>query len=101
MAIQIDLSASQFGIPFTGAYFRIGNVSVMRQRERYGEAKFSVVIDVLGYGTSAPTDDTQPVDTRRYHVALEDIEAQAGEKFLEKVYAWLMMQDSMSGAIAV
>ena len=95
MAIQIDLSASQFGIPFTGAYFRIGGVSVMRQRERQGETKFIVVMDVLGYGTNTPTDDTHPVDTRRYHVALEDIEAQAGATFLEKVYAWLMMQDSM------
>ena len=101
MAIQIDLSASQFGIPFTGAYFRIGGVSVMRQRERQGETKFIVVMDVLGYGTNTPTDDTHPVDTRRYHVAIEDIEAQAGATFLEKVYGWLMMQDSMSGAIAV
>lgn len=100
MAIQIDLQASTFGIPFAGAYFRIGSAAVMRQRQRADTSKFSVMLDVLGYGTSSPTDDTQPVDARRYHAPLEDIEAQAGATFLDRCYAWLMMQDSMSGAIA-
>ena len=99
MAIQIDLQASQFGVPFVGAYFRIVTAAVSRQRQ--GGPKFSVMLDVAGYGTSSPTDDTQPVDFRRYHVPLEDIEAQTGATFLERCYAWLMMQDSMSGAVAV
>lgn len=99
MAIQIDLSASQFGVPFAGAYFRVVTAAITRQRQ--GAHKFQVMIDAAGYGTSSPTDDTQPVDFRRYHAPLEDIEAQAGATFLERVYAWLMMQDSMSGAIAV
>jgi hypothetical protein len=98
MAIQIDLQTSQFGVPFAGAYFRIVTAAVSRQRQ--GEHKFSVMLDAAGYGTSSPTDDTQPVDFRRYHTPLEDIEAQAGATFLDRCYAWLMMQDSMSGAVA-
>lgn len=100
MAIQIDLQASTFGVPFAGAYFRIATAAVTRQRQNVPH-KFTVMIDVAGYGTSTPTDDTHPVDFRRHHVPLEDIEAQAGATFLERCYAWLMMQDSMSGAIAV
>lgn len=100
MAIQIDLQASQFGVPFAGVYFRIATATIARQRQT-APHKFTVTLDVAGYGTSAPNDDTQPVDFRRYHVPLEDIEAQAGATFLERCYAWLMMQDSMSGAIAV
>lgn len=99
MAIKIDLQASQFGVPFAAAYFRILTAAVSRQRE--GGHKFLVMIDAAGYGTSTPTDETHPVDFRRYHAPLEDIEAQAGETFLDRCYAWLMMQDSMSGAVAV
>lgn len=99
MAIQIDLQSSQFGVPFAGAYFRIVTAAVSRQRQ--GGAKFSVMLDAAGYGTSSPTDDTQPVDFRRYHAPLEDVEAQAGATFLERCYAWLMAQDSMAGAVAV
>ncbi len=99
MAIQIDLQASQFGVPFAGAYFRIVTAAVSRQRQ--GAHKFSVMLDVAGYGTSSPSDETHPVDFRRHHVPLEDIESQEGETFLEKCYAWLMIQDSMSGSVAV
>lgn len=98
MAIQIDLQSSQFGVPFASAYFRIVTAAVSRQRQ--GAHKFSVMLDAAGYGTSTPGDDTQPVDFRRYHAPLEDIEAQAGATFLDRCYAWLMMQDSMSGAVA-
>ena len=99
MAIQIDLQASQFGVPFAGAYFRIVTAAVSRQRQ--GSHKFSVMLDVAGYGTSSPTDDTQPVDFRRYHAPLEDIEAQAGTTFLDRCYAWVMAQDDMAGSVAV
>ncbi|NBO56466.1 MAG: hypothetical protein EBU84_18165 [Actinobacteria bacterium] len=99
MAIQLDIQNTQFGVPFAGAYFRVVTAAVTRQRQ--GAHKFQVMIDAAGYGTSSPTDDTQPVDFRRYHAPLEDIEAQAGDTFLAKCYAWLMMQDSMSGAVAV
>jgi hypothetical protein len=99
MAIKIDLASSQYGVAFAGAYFRIVTAAVSRQRQ--GGPKFRVIIDVAGYGTATPEDDTREVDFRRYHAPLEDIEAQAGTTFLERVYAWLMMQDSMSGAVAV
>ena len=41
MAIQIDLETSNFGIPFTGAYFRIATASISRQRA----SAFGVMID--------------------------------------------------------
>ena len=96
MAIQIDLSTSQYGIPFAGAYFRIATAAVSRQRQ--GGSKFSVMIDVAGYGTSTPGDDTREVDFRRYHAPLEDIEAQPGATFLDRCYAWVMAQPDMAGS---
>jgi len=99
MAIQIDLTQSQYGIPFAGAYFRIVTASISRQRA--GGAKFSVMIDVAGYGTATPGDDTREVDFRRYHTALEDIEVQQGATFLDKCYAWVMSQADMAGSVAV
>ena len=99
MAIQIDIANSQYGVPFAGAYFRIVTAAISRQRA--GGPKFSVMIDIAGYGTSSPTDDTQPVDFRRYHAPLEDIEAQAGATFLDKCYAWVMAQADMAGSVAV
>lgn len=99
MAIQVDLAQSNFGIPFQGAYFRIVTAAVSRQRS--GGAKFSVMIDVAGYGTSTPGDDTREVDFRRYHCPLEDVESQAGAAFLDKCYAWVMAQPDMSGSIGV
>jgi len=97
MAIQIDLNTSNFGIPFAGAYFRIVTSSISRQRE----AKFSVMIDVVGYAQKPTNDDTKDIDFRRYHTSLLEIEAQNGTAFLEKSYNWVASQDDMSGSVAV
>ena len=99
MAIQIDLSTSQYGVPFAGAYFRIVTAAITRQRE--GGPKFFVMIDIAGYGTATPGDDTREVDFRRYHTALENVEAQSGAAFLDKCYAWVMAQDDMAGSVGV
>lgn len=99
MAIQIDLANSQYGIPFNGAYFRIATASIGRQRQ--GGPKFRVMIDVVGYGTSVPEDDTREVDFRRYYAALDEIEAQQGATFLDRCYAWVMAQPDMAGSVAV
>lgn len=97
MAIQLDLTASQFGIPFTGAYFRIVTAAASRQRGN----QHSVMIDVSGYASAPQNDDTKEVDFRRYHTPLADIEAQAGATFLAKCYTWVMSQSDMNGSIAV
>ena len=99
MAIQIDLTNSQYGTPFTGAYFRIVTAAVSRMRE--GGPKFTVMIDVAGYATATPGDDTREVDFRRYHADLAEVEAAAGANFLDKCYAWVMAQADMNGSIAV
>lgn len=99
MAIQIDLQTSNYGVPFAGAYFRIVTASISRQRA--GGVKFSVMIDVSGYGTNQPGDDTRDVDFRRYHCPLEDVEAKNGATFLDKCYAWVMSQSDMAGSQAV
>src|SRR6056297_433873 len=99
MAIQIDLTTSQYGTPFTGAYFRIVTAAVSRMRE--GGPKFTVMIDVAGYATATPGDDTREVDFRRYHADLAEVEAQAGAEFLDKCYTWVMAQEDMNGSIAV
>lgn len=97
MAIQIDLSTSQYGTAFSGAYFRIINTTISRQ---LGDS-FTVMIDCSGFATSTPTDDTHPVDFRRYNAPLAAIEATAGDDFLSKCYTWVMAQDDMSGSTAV
>lgn len=99
MAIQIDLSTTQYGVPFAGAYFRIVTAAISRMRDE--NPKFSVMIDVAGYGTATPTADTHSVDFRRYHAPLEDVEAQAGDAFLDRCYEWVMAQPDMTGSIAV
>ena len=99
MAIQLDLTNSQYGTPFAGAYFRIVTASISRQRE--GGPKFTVMIDVSGYATATPDDDTRDVDFRRYHADLAEVEAQAGGNFLDKCYAWVMTQEDMAGSVAV
>jgi len=99
MAIQLDLTTTQYGTPFTGAYFRIVTASISRMRE--GGPKFTVMADVSGYATATPDDDTREVDFRRYHADLIEVEASAGDNFLDKCYAWVMTQEDMAGSIAV
>ena len=99
MAIQIDLTTSQYGTPFAGAYFRIVTSSISRQRE--GGPKFTVMIDVSGYATATPDDNTREVDFRRYSADLVDVEAATGATFLDKCYVWVMAQDDMAGSVAV
>jgi hypothetical protein len=99
MAIQIDLTTSQYGTPFTGAYFRIATAAISRMRD--GDTKFSVMIDVAGYATATPGDGTRDVEFRRYHTDMTAVEAMAGTAFMDKCYAWVMTQDDMSGSVAV
>ena len=99
MAIQIDLSTSQYGVPFQGAYFRVVMAAVSRTRDE--AARHQVMIDVAGYATSPQTDDTREVDFRRYHCPLIEVEAQPGTSFLAKCYTWVMAQPDMAGSVGV
>lgn len=97
MAIQLDLTTSNYGVPFEGAYFRVVTASISRQRG----ATFSVMIDVVGYATRPTNDETKDIDFRRYHAPLDQVELQTGSVFLEKVYNWVAIQEDMAGSIAV
>lgn len=99
MALNLDLATSQYGVPFTGAYFRITAIAVGRHRNP--EIKFSVMIDIAGYASSTPTDDTREIDMRRYHAPLEDVEAQLGTGFLSKCYNWVANQPDMAGSTPI
>jgi hypothetical protein len=99
MAIQLDLSTSQYGVPFTGAYFRIVTAAVSRTRS--ADNRHSVMLDVAGYATQPTDDDTRDVEFRRYHCPLAEVEAQTGDGFLAKCYAWVMAQDDMNGSTGV
>lgn len=99
MAISLDLQTSQYGIPFQGTYFRIATAAVTRKRQ--DNSKFNVMIDVAGYLTSTPSDDTREIDFRRYYAPLEEIEAQQKNTFLEKCYSWVMLQPDMLNSVGV
>lgn len=99
MAISLNLENSQYGIPFQGAYFRIVTAAITRQRGN--ESKFFTMIDVAGYGTPNPNDDTREIDFRRYHAPLEQVETLQGNSFLEKCYNWVMAQPDMTGSVGV
>ena len=100
MAIQNNIAegASQYGIAFNNAYYRIVTAAVSRQRG--SDPKFEVTIDLSGYATS-PTDDTREVDFKRYNASLDDINAASGDQFLDRCYSWVMTQDDMAGSTAV
>ena len=101
MAIQhnIEQGASQYGISFNNAYYRIVTASISRQRG--DDPKFTVMIDLSAYATSSPTDDTREVDFKRYNANLTDVEAASGATFMDKCYAWVMAQADMDGSTAV
>ena len=99
MAIQLDLTQSQYGVPFAGAYFRIVTAAITRQRQ--SDPRHSVMIDVVGYATQPQDEDIKDVDFRRYHVAAAEVYAQSGANFLAQCYAWVMTQPDMAGSIGV
>lgn len=99
MAIQINLSNSQYGVPFQGAYFRVVTAAITRTRD--ADNRHSVMIDVAGYATRPESDDTREVDFRRYHTPLADVESQIGTTFLAKCYVWVMAQPDMAGSVGV
>ena len=100
MAIQNTIAegASQYGIAFNNAYYRIVTAAISRQRGT--DPKFQVMIDLSGYATS-PTEDTREVDFKRYNASLDEINASSGDAFLDKCYSWVMAQDDMAGSTAV
>ena len=100
MAIRnnIEEGASQYGIAFNNAYYRIVTAAISRQRG--SDPKFEVMIDLSAYATS-PTDDTREIEFRRYHASLDEINASSGDQFLDRCYSWVMAQDDMAGSTAV
>ena len=100
MAVQHNIAegASQYGIAFNNAYYRIVTAAVSRQRGT--DPKFTVMIDLSAYATATPTDDTREVDFKRYNAPLDDINSASGDTFLDKCYAWVMAQSDMSGSSA-
>jgi len=99
MAIQKDLSNSQYGVPFTGAYFRIVTASISRTRD--ADSRHTVMIDVAGYATAPTDEDTRDIEFRRYHCQIAEVEAQTGNDFLSKCYEWVMTQGDMAGSVGV
>ena len=99
MAIQIDLTNSQYGVPFQGAYFRVVTAAVSRTRDSV--MRHSVMIDVAGYATAPQDEDTRDIDFRRYHCSLAEVESCLGDSFLAKCYAWVMAQADMQGSVGV
>lgn len=99
MAIQVDLSQSQYGVPFSGAYFRILVSSIVRGRNK--DCRFMVSMDVAGYATIPQNDDTYSIESRRYYAPLDEVEAQSGGTFLAKCYSWVMAQPDMAGSVVV
>lgn len=96
MALSLNISQanSEYGIAFSGAYYRIVTVSIQRQRG----GNHQVMIDLSAYATSSPEENTKEVDFKRLHGALSDIEAKSGDDFLSKCYTWLKDQSDFSGA---
>jgi hypothetical protein len=101
LAIQHNISEanSDYGISFSGAYYRIVTAAISRQRGT--DPKFSVMIDLSAYATATPDDDTREVDFKRYNANLTDVEAKSGSTFMDKCYAWVMDQNDMDGSTAV
>jgi len=99
MAIQLDFTNSQYGVPFANAYFRIATALVTRTRDENN--RFNVIIDIVGYATQPPNEDTKNVDFRRYVANLSDVESQPENEFLAKCYSWVMSQPDMAGSVGV
>ncbi len=98
MAIRHTIleDASQYGIAFNGAYYRVQNCSIQRQN---GEVKFTVMIDLAAYATTTPEPNTREVDFKRYTAANDAVEAMVANSFLGKCYLWVMAQPDMAGSV--
>lgn len=94
LLLNISESNSEYGIAFSGVYYRIVRVSVQRELSD----NHQVMIDLSGYATNSPTNDTRELDFKRLHGPLSNIEAKSGDDFLSKCYNWLKDQSEFSGA---
>ena len=73
MAIQHNIAedASQFGISFNNAYYRIVSAGVNRTPNP--DLIFHVTIQLLAYATPTPDMHTRDVDVKSYDTTLADI----------------------------
>ena len=94
LSLNISESNSEYGVAFSGAYYRIVTANISRERG----GNHQVSIDLSAYATNSPTDDTREVNFKRISGALSDIEAKSGDDFLSKCYTWLKDQSDFSGA---
>jgi hypothetical protein len=100
MAIKLNLTTSQFGVPFEGAYFRIVTAAISNQQNNF-DYKHTVMIDIVGYATLPNNDNIKEVDFRRYNVPYSEVEAQDGLTFISRCYKWIMNQPDMIGSVSI
>lgn len=98
MAIKHSISSSRHGIAYNDLYYRLITTSVMRQSSNDAE-KFNVNLDLAGYATTSPDDNTQDVDFIRFTTGLSAVTAMSGPSWQEQCYQYAMTQ--MSGSTAV
>jgi len=98
VAIKLTKDSADFGAVFTDAYYRIVNVRI--ERDGIIE-KFKTCIDVSGFATSSPTDNTREIDYLSFNTKESDISSQSGSAYYEKCYQWLLTQPEFSGGSSV
>lgn len=98
MALQIDLESPEYGTTFTAAYYRITDAMMVRRSPQV----YKIYITVIGFAVQPDIySDLRPIDSRRYDVPFEEIDAQEGDTLIAKCYQWVMAQPDMLGSIAV
>lgn len=99
MAIQIDLAATNIGIPYAAVYFRLVDARVLYSFSP--DARREVVISLAGYAFAPTVEGITPIAYRTYTAPLSDVESVVGDNFVAKCYAWAMSRPDMTGAVEV
>jgi len=94
MAIQKDLSASDFGVGFQNSYFRITLV-------QFRKFDMQLLIQVQGYILKPADPQQREIFNKTYFAPFVDVAAQEGDDFLAQCYNWLHTQIDFQDGIAV
>lgn len=96
MAISLPIAASEYGVDFPNAYYRITGAAFRRL-----EAELSLQLIVTGYAAKPLTEGTRSLDIRVFDAPLAEVDAMPGADSRARCYEWLMANTCMSAGTVV
>ena len=96
MAIKLPHNATQIGVNFSDAYWRISAVNISFRAGHPEKHNVGITVSVYANAAAAAIEGTQHVAWMEYTAPLSDFNSPSGNDFIAECYSWLNAYTDLS-----